>query len=150
MSSDMAGKILFIDTNHVTPIYAETSNQGFLEIIEKFTQNDSSWDSLIQKSEKNDLLFDFISSGAPPKGLKTRLYNELGLKRIFAELQKSYDLVIVRGLPETHFVENSALASVSSDILMVVDSKTTSIPQISRSINQLGESPIRGVILVGT
>ena len=154
-STDFAGRVLVIDCNHLSMLRtgeptANPSNIGFPALIEAFTENPhGTWSSLIEPANA-ERPYDFIDTPIAPKGLLTRVYRETALKPLFEKLQATYDFIFVRGLPETHFLENSALASSCSDTLMIVDSQTTKMPELTRSARQLGSEAVRAIILVGT
>ena len=144
-----------IDCNHVTTLRRESGPQGgvggsFPEMLKRFTEDAAGdWRSMIEAANPQ-CPYDFIGTSIPPSGYLTRIYREVVLKPLMDVLLQTYDFILIRGLPETHFLENSALASSSSDTLMVVDSLSTTIAEVTRSTRQLGSDSVRAMILVGT
>ena len=154
-STDIAGRILVIDCNHFTTLRGHDENKanpdiGFPQMLDQFMRApESDWRSMIETANAQ-CPYDFIGTPTSPTGTLTRIYRESALKPLLEELSKNYDFILIRGLPETHFLENSALAAACSDTFMVVDSQSTIIAEVSRSARQLGNDAVRAAILVGT
>jgi flagellar biosynthesis chaperone FliJ len=151
MSSDFSGSMLVIDANHVKPLTAENQGAGFITLLERYaTGGDSSWLDCVSRPSGDERTFDLIHTGPVPTGHQTRLYNEKTMKLLIEQFRNRYDLIIIRGLPESHFLENTFLSAAATDTILVADAKETTRAEISRSLEQLGTKTVRGIVLVGT
>jgi uncharacterized protein involved in exopolysaccharide biosynthesis len=143
-ASDVAGKTLIIDTNHVDPLDDGNETRGFLAAVESMSGD------FIISAESSGQGYDMIAAGPPPEGTRTRLYQVDRIRTLLRKVSHSYEYVIIRGLPETHFMENSALAAAASGVVMISDARVSTIEEVRRGTTQLGAEKVHGIIMVAT
>lgn len=134
-----------VDGDSVDPIMSSSVEVDFVDCL--IDAGD------IQKAIKiaaGDQAFDLISVTRAIAGERTRAFQEERIRRLLQKLCASYDLILVRSLPERLFIENAAIASVATDLIMCVDARRTTFAELARTIGQLGSEKLRGLVLIGT
>lgn len=147
IATDTGRKILILDGNAsdpIIPIKAVTS----LDFIDRLIQKESILSSILPADELRS--FDLLAVTKPILGKRTRAIQSQLLNLCFKELENIYDLILVRSLPESHFIENVEIITACSDVVVGIDAQRTTFFDLTRNLEQVGDNKLRGLILVGT
>jgi hypothetical protein len=147
VATDTGRKVLVVDGNPSEPVVTmpQANMPDFIDsLLGVVTPS-----SIVVKA-LGARAFDVIAVTKPIIGVRTRAIQEATVARFFAELEPLYDLVLVRSLPETHFIENLTITSAATDVIFGVDAEHTTFADLARSLDQVGRSKLRGLFLVGS
>lgn len=146
-ATDIEGGILVVDLNRIDPLIKGVISRD--HDICDVLQGKTSWKEVVVK--KVDMrAFDLIP---PPKDLvgeRGQSFKVQTLKNLFSECANNYKLVLVRGMPESYFIENAVLADAVEDVILFVDGLNTTYHEMNRSLIHLGSDKIKGLVLIGT
>jgi len=147
IATDTGRRILVIDGNPNDPIIKMESKTS-LDFIDHLMEKQSVLSFIVKGDESRS--FDMLAVNKPMVGRRTRSLQADFLNFCFRELESLYDLILVRSLPESHFIENVEILSACSDLVVGIDAQRTTFFDLTRNLEQMGEAKLRGLILVGT
>lgn len=147
IATDTGRKILVIDGNANDPII-KMEPRTSLDFIDQLMEKQSVLSFIVKGDDTRS--FDLLAVAKPMLGRRTRSLQSEYLKVCFTELEEIYDLILVRSLPESHFIENVEILSACSDLVVGIDAQRTTFFDLTRNLEQMGDAKLRGLILVGT
>ncbi|MEI8026070.1 MAG: hypothetical protein WCI18_06960 [Pseudomonadota bacterium] len=147
IATDTGRKILVIDGNANDPIIKMIPKSA-PDFIDNLVEQRPVLTSVIKGDESRS--FDLLAVNKPMLGRRTRALAAGFLVPCFKELESLYDLILVRSLPESHFIENVEIVSACSDLVVGIDAQRTTFFDLARNLDQIGDAKLRGLILVGT
>ncbi len=147
IATDTGRKILVIDGNANDPIIKMIPKSS-PDFIDNLVEQQPVLTSVITGDESRS--FDLLAVNKPMHGRRTRALGAGFLVPCFRELENLYDLILVRSLPESHFIENVEIVSACSDLVVGIDAQRTTFFDLARNLDQIGDAKLRGLILVGT
>jgi len=147
IATDTGRKILVIDGNANDPIIKMIPKSS-PDFIDNLVEQQPVLTSVIKGDESRS--FDLLAVNKPMLGRRTRALGASFLAPCFKELESLYDLILVRSLPESHFIENVEIVSACSDVVVGIDAQRTTFFDLARNLEQIGDAKLRGLILVGT
>ena len=147
IATDTGRKILVIDGNANDPII-KMIPKTVPDFIDNLVDQKPVLTSVINGDDSRS--FDLLAVNKPMIGRRTRALAAGYLTTCFKELETIYDLILVRSLPESHFIENVEIVTACSDVVVGIDAQRTTFFDLSRNLEQIGDAKLRGLILVGT
>jgi hypothetical protein len=147
VATDTGRAVLVVDGNTQEPIVPAYDSE-LPDLIDGLL-GQAAPASIVAKASGNRA-FDVISVTRPLTGVRTRAIQGPAVERFFGLLEPLYDLILVRALPETHFIENFNLMGAASDHVFGIDAEHTTFFDLGRSLDQVGRSKLRGIFLVGS
>ena len=142
----MGKKVLLVDTNLRFPQLHDSlslsNQQGLSEIL----ASQLSPNELIQRSPIRDNLFVLTAGQPSPDSIK--LLTSAQMKKLMAEFQSTFDLVIYDTSPLLDFTETSFLSVHTDGILMVVRVSQTKKSLVMKALDKIisFKLPILGII----
>jgi hypothetical protein len=144
--TDNLGKNVVVDCNPFDPLMPGLSDRlGLADFLKAAPDAQK-----IVVLKHHDTAFDLVPPTAHMSGEKTRVFQKQLLDKFFEKLLERYDNVFVRGLPESHFIENCALVEAATDCYVCIDSNNTTNDDLERTLVNLSSEKIRGLVMLGT
>ena len=148
IATDVGGPVLVIDGHSrdpLIPIDAQGDAPDFIDCL----MGHCSWRATVN-ARNSERAFDALAVTKPVIGERTRAFRSRDLVRVLREISNAYEFVVIRGLPESMFIENDALVEASSDVILGIDATRTEYDELARTIANLNLEKLRGLILIGT
>ena len=143
-SSDIDyGRTLLVDLNNRDPMFYLTSEEK-KELGERRVHH---IDDLLLPN-KNETGIDYILLPYKLQSKATRSSVVRSLQRSHGQLAQRYDHIFLRGFPSEFFSENLELSDLSDDMIMIVDTETTTFAELKGAVESFDEAKVKGLALV--
>jgi uncharacterized protein involved in exopolysaccharide biosynthesis len=147
-ATDQQDDFLLIDCNLQDPVYRKIGDGP--DLVD-FWEGRASFEKVVLPREELDgFAFDLIPPMPKMSGEKTRAFREGRIEMALDKIPGHYKKVFIRGMPESHFIENMALLKVSSDGFIFVDANHSSYFDLQRTLTHLRSDKLRGLVALGT
>ena len=146
VSTDNLGRIVFVDCNHIDPLFSNTIGKMGLSDYLSLDDEPSKLVALRHPSAA----FDLIPPSESISGEQTRVFQREMISRFILKLKERYTYIFIRAFPESHFIENAALLEAVSDCIICIDAQRTLYRELERTMIHLESNKVRGIVMVGS
>jgi uncharacterized protein involved in exopolysaccharide biosynthesis len=147
-ATDHQNDYLLIDCNLQDPVYRKVGDGP--DLVDFWEGRATFEKVMLPREELDGFAFDVIPPMPKLSGEKTRSFREDRIEIALDKIPSHYKKVFIRGMPESHFIENMALLKVSSDGFVFVDANHTNYFDLQRTLTHLRSEKLRGLVALGT
>ena len=147
IAEDTASRIIVIDCALTEGVTDQGSDHS--DLIDA-ALGKCNWTDLVASSDQSIRAFDRLFINKPMSADRMRPLVRRSIAAIWEQIARSYDLVLIRSFPETHFIENAALDALATDSVVCIDAQNTTYSELNRTLAHLDAPHLRGLVLIGT